>query len=62
MLKYAPEAHGRLASDYCSRFKAHLLALEVALEGVEEEAVVRDGEPGRRDELVVRTGREETDQ
>ncbi len=34
-----------LACDVRRRLGAHLLALEIALERVEEEAVVRDGEP-----------------
>ena len=36
-----------LACDVRRRLGPHLLALEVALERVEEEAVVRDGEPAR---------------
>ena len=58
-MKYVPEAHGRLASDYRSRFKAHLLALEVALQRIKEEAVMRDGEPDDKSQRLASTAQPE---
>jgi hypothetical protein len=42
------ERGGRLASDNGSAFKTHFFAFEVTLKRVEEETVVRDGEPEKR--------------
>ena len=39
------EGHRRLASDHGSRLLAHLLSLQIALKRIEEESVMRNGEP-----------------
>ena len=41
------EGKGGFACDESGRFHAHFLAFEVTFEGIEEETVVWDGEPGR---------------